>query len=310
MNYKLYIVSVDQGNAFLGFNVDRGRTPFTIVGVPLDVSSSFRSGCREAPTRIRTVSRSLELCSVLTGLNIERIGFEDIGDIVLPPGDVKTSLSRIEEMVEELLREGRIPILLGGEHTITLPSFKALASLSRTPCLLVFDSHADLRDEYLGSRYNHATVIRRILDETQGQVLIVGARAVSKEEVEEYKRFRGRLEIVKLWQGSDPKEVSEEMRKRVAVCEDIYISIDVDILDPSYAPGVQTPEPLGIDPLSLLKILETVVDKRVRVVDIVEVAPPYDYSDITSFLAAKIIIELAAIIYLRRGYSVEGYRCW
>jgi agmatinase len=310
MNYKLYIVSVDQGNAFLGFNVDRVRTPFTIVGVPLDVSSSFRSGCREAPTRIRTVSRSLELCSVLTGLNIERIGFEDIGDIVLPPGDVKTSLSRIEEMVEELLREGRIPILLGGEHTITLPSFKALASLSRTPCLLVFDSHADLRDEYLGSRYNHATVIRRILDETQGQVLIVGARAVSKEEVEEYKRFRGRLEIVKLWQGSDPKEVSEEMRKRVAVCEDIYISIDVDILDPSYAPGVQTPEPLGIDPLSLLKILETVVDKRVRVVDIVEVAPPYDYSDITSFLAAKIIIELAAIIYLRRGYSVEGYRCW
>jgi agmatinase len=309
MDYKVYLVNIGQENAFLGFNVGRSRTPFTIVGVPLDISSSFRSGCREAPTRIRTTSRSLELCSTITGLNIEKIGFEDLGNVVLPPGDVRESLNRIESIVKSLLEEGRIPILLGGEHTITLPSFKALSSLSRAPCLLVLDAHADLRNEYLGSRYNHATVIRRILDETQGYVLIAGARAISREEVDEYKRFRDRLDIVKLWQGSDIKEISKEIKSRMAKCAKVYISIDIDTLDPSYAPGVQTPEPLGVDPLSLLRILEAVVDHRVQAIDVVEVAPPYDPSDITSFLAAKIIIELAAMIYLHRGYGGEEYRC-
>lgn len=314
MSYRVYILEVGHESAFLGFNVDRTRTPFTVVGVPLDISSSFRGGCREAPASIRIASKSLELCSILTNLNMERIGFEDIGDIVLSPGDINTSLKRIEEAVKGLLSDGRIPILIGGEHTITLPSFKALALRSSSPCLLVFDAHADLRDEYLGSKYNHATVIRRILDETEGYVLLVGSRAVSKDEVDAYKKLSSRIDIFKLWHGNMSRDIvrgiAGEIREKLSTCSDIYVSIDLDIVDPAYAPGVQTPEPLGIDPATLLGILKDVVDNRVKIFDVVEVAPNYDLSSATSFLAAKIIIEVAALRYLHMMQDIEKYRCW
>ncbi|MEM3980292.1 MAG: arginase family protein, partial [Ignisphaera sp.] len=245
MSYRVYVLEVGHENAFLGFNVDRAKTPFTVVGVPLDISSSFRGGCKEAPASIRTASKSLELCSILTGLNIEYIGFEDIGNIVLSPGDINTSLKRVEEVVKGLLSDSRIPILIGGEHTITLPSFKALALQSLRPCLLVFDAHADLRDEYLGSKYNHATVIRRILDETKGYVLLVGSRAVSKYEVDTYRRFSDRIHIFKLWHGNMSKDTTRsmigEIKEKLSTCSDIYVSIDLDVVDPAYAPGVQTP---------------------------------------------------------------------
>lgn len=314
MNYTIHVLEVGHENAFLGFNADRAKTPFTVVGAPLDISSSFRGGCREAPASIRTASKSLELCSLLTGLNMEYIGFEDIGNIVLSPGDINASLKRIEEVVKELLGNGRIPILIGGEHTITLPGFKALALSSSSPCLLVFDAHADLRDEYLGSRYNHATVIRRTLDETKGNVLLVGSRAISKEEVDAYKNFSNRVNIIKLWHGNASRDtirgITEEIQGKLTVCDDIYVSIDLDIVDPAYAPGVQTPEPLGIDPTTLLDILKNVVDNRVKIFDVVEVAPHYDSSGATSFLAAKVIIEVAALRYMHMAQNVEKHRCW
>uniref|UniRef100_A0A7C2VDW3 Agmatinase n=1 Tax=Ignisphaera aggregans TaxID=334771 RepID=A0A7C2VDW3_9CREN len=310
MARELYIVGVEQKGSFLGFSVDANRSPFTIVGAPLDMSSSFRGGAGEAPARIREASKSLELCSVFTGLDFESIGFVDLGDIVMMPGDINGSLNRIERVVGELIDAKRVVFVLGGEHTITLPAFKALASKSSKPCLLVFDAHTDLRDEYLGSRYNHATVVRRILEETKGRIVLVGARAVSREEVEASKRLNHRINIISIWQGNIPTDLATRVLKPLEECSDIYVSIDIDFLDPSYAPGVQTPEPLGIDPLTLLNLLRLVAGKNIRIVDIVEVSPPHDPADVTSFLAAKIIIEFASLIYARSTSHSNAERCW
>lgn len=310
MSFKMYIASIGNDRAFLGFNANRDKTPFTVLGVPLDISSSFRRGSSTAPQRIREVSRSLELCSVSTGLDMERIGFEDLGDIVLPPGDINAALSRIEEVVRGILDENRVTILIGGEHTVTLPGFKALASRSSRPCLLVFDAHADLREEYLGSRYNHATVVKRVLDEVGGRVVIVGARALSKEEVDTQRKLSNRITVVNTLRGFADGNIGQELSENLKECNDIYVSIDMDVIDPAYAPGVQTPEPLGIDPVSLLNILNKIVDDRVRLIDIVEISPIYDVSDITSFLAARIIVEVAALVYMSKYRGRENYRCW
>lgn len=295
---------------FLGFSMDKDRTPFTILGVPLDMSTSFRGGSSMAPSRIRMVSKSLELCSLLTGIDIESIGFEDLGDMVLPPGDMLSSLRMIEEGVRRLLDKNRVLFIIGGEHTLTLASFKSLSVQSMAPCLLVFDAHTDLRDTYLGSRYNHATVLSRILEETNGNIILIGARAISREEIETYNKFRDRIEIVKLWQGNIRPSLGEEIYIKLKKCSDVYISIDFDILDPAYAPGVQTPEPLGIDPTTLLNILDLIIDDNVRVIDIVEITPQFDLSDVTSFLAAKVIVEVAAIAYRGMHKDVKNYSCW
>ena len=236
------------------------------------MTTSFRGGSAEAPSRIRYVSRSLELCSVLTDVDIESIGFEDLGDIVLPPGDMKASLERIERVIAELLSENRIVFAVGGEHTITLPAFKSLSRKSRKACLLVFDAHADLRDEYMGSKYNHATVIRRIAEETNGKIVVVGARALSREELIEYKKLMNYVNIVRIY-GDYLPVTTFSLREALKECTDIYVSLDIDVIDPSFAPGVQTPEPLGMSSIMLLRMLSEVIDSRVRMVDIVEVTP-------------------------------------
>ncbi|MEM1683512.1 MAG: agmatinase [Ignisphaera sp.] len=310
MYSKMYLTDIESGEAFLGFNKNKNETPFTILGIPLDMSSSFRGGCGIAPRRIRFVSRSLELCSTMTGIDVESIGFEDVGDVVLSPGDMQSSLKRIEYVVRELLEDkDRILIAIGGEHTITLPIFKSLAS-ERSQCLVVLDAHADLRDEYLGSRYNHATVIRRTIEETKSRIILIGARALSREEIEAYHQLKEYITIIRVWQGNIHSNIEKELLHELESCSRLHISIDMDILDPTYAPGVQTPEPLGLDPATLLKILSLVANNRVRVIDLVEVSPIYDQSDVTSFLAAKIIIELTATIYKNiYGDRAEKYMC-
>lgn len=307
-NARFYISSIGDGESFLGFN--KNKSPFIIVGIPLDISTSFRGGSSIAPERIRRVSRSLELCSIFTNIDIEHIGFNDIGNIILPPGDISLSLNRIESTIKELLNENKTLFLIGGEHTITLPSFKSFTYKSLAPCLLVFDAHIDLRDEYLGSKYNHATVMRRILEETNNRIILVGARSICREEIESFKKFRDRIDIIRIQGKHTPTiEVYKTIQKKLEECTSIYISIDMDILDPAYAPGVQTPEPIGIDPVTLLGFLDKVINEKIKVIDIVEVSPLFDKSDSTSFLAARIIIEIAAFIYRYIDKEYEKYLC-
>lgn len=306
---NIYLSGISESNAFLGFNKQLEETPFIVVGAPLDMSTSYRGGCSRAPKALREVSKSLELCTAFSNIDLEQVGFHDIGDIVLVPGDILQSLARIENVVYEILGYNKIVFILGGEHTITLPAFKAFSRRFQDPCIIVFDAHADLRHEYLGSRYNHATVIKRISEETQyKKIVVVGARAISREEIEQVKSMDSRISVIRVV-GSAQTNFVERLEREIKACENNpkYLSIDIDFIDPSYAPGVQTPEPLGSTPTDLLNAISRIVDEKLLAIDIVEITPGYDPSEITAFLGAKIVVEIAGMI-ARRLKVRNG--CW
>ncbi|MEM0026661.1 MAG: agmatinase [Ignisphaera sp.] len=306
---NIYLSNILESNAFLGFNKSLEETPFMVVGAPLDMSTSYRGGCSRAPKALREASKSLELCTALSNIDLEQIGFHDLGDIVLAPGDILQSLARIENVIYEILGYNKIVFILGGEHTITLPAFKAFSKRFQDPCLIVFDAHTDLRHEYLGSRYNHATVIKRVSEEAQyKKIIIVGARAISREEIEQVKSMDSRISVIRVT-GSVQANVIERLEKEIEVCKNNpkYLSIDIDFMDPSYAPGVQTPEPLGSTPTDLLNAISRIVDEKLLAIDIVEITPEHDLSEITTFLGAKILTEIAGMVARRLNI---GSGCW
>ncbi|MEM0016232.1 MAG: agmatinase [Saccharolobus sp.] len=286
----------ENNTKFAGFN--KQSSPFTIIGIPMDITSSYRPGSRFAPNSIRNSAQYIEFFSIRTGVDMGDIGFNDVGDIVLHPSNVEENLSRISSVISYFHENQKIPISIGGEHTITAGIIKGLKR--EDLCVISFDAHLDLRDEYMGYRYSHACVMRRISDYNV-KIIEVGNRAISKEELE-YAKHKGILfftpQQIRLL---GVKEVSRRIITSTQECKSIYISIDMDSIDPAYAPGVATPEPEGIDPTTLLDIINLIVDKRVIGFDIVEISPSYDSSGITSVLGAKIVLEIAASIYKARS---------
>jgi agmatinase len=253
------------------------------MGIPLDLTSSFRPGCRFAPQKIREASFNLETYLPSAGVDVfEKLLISDLGDLCLP-SDLEEAGIMIEEETSKVAKEGKLPILLGGEHTLTYFTCRAL----KPDCVLYLDAHADLRDEWLGKRLCHATVARRLLDFLPSKCLKqVGIRSCAKEEDE----FRKKCGLQ--WYSEIEEEVAHE------ICEElsgkrVYLSLDVDILDPAFAPGVSCPEPGGISTLQLLKFLRALKGIKLCGVDVVEVCPPFDNGE-AAFAAAKIIYEILA----------------
>jgi agmatinase len=283
---------------FGGFEWERSRTVFSLLGVPFDSTSSFKPGSRFAPDYLRFSSRSLELYSIRSSIDMEEIGIYDEGDIAVSHGDPQKTLEILENVVRELVAEGRIPILLGGEHTVSLGSVKGL---SRGTGVLVLDAHMDLRDDFMGNKYSHACVSRRLLEILgPGSMFMVGVRAFTRDEMRV--AMKNGVEFI------TAPELRREGRRAAAGkilrwmdnFKDIYISIDIDVLDPAFAPGTGTPEPDGIATWELLDLLHEVVDERTQAFDLVEVNPMVDTSGITSALGAKIVFEVASYIYSKR----------
>lgn len=192
------------------------------------------------------------------------------------------------------MKTKKIIISIGGEHTISAGVIKGLQKEGL--CIISFDAHLDLRDEYMGYKYDHACVMRRI-SEYGVKILEIGSRAISREELEYARRNGIAFFTPQQIRLLGVKEVARKIINSTQECKSLYISIDMDGLDPAYAPGVATPEPEGLDPTTLLDIINLIVDKRVVGFDIVEISPPYDISGITSVLGAKIIMETSASIY-------------
>lgn len=261
----------------------------TIVGAPLDISATYKPGTRLAPERIRVVSCNLELYSTFTDTCLEDTCFNDLGDLALPPGDLWGSLEILGRVVEGLFNEytGSTPIFIGGEHTITYPIVRYLRKNVDT--VIVFDAHLDLRDVYMGSRWNHSTVFRRLCEDLRLPIVYFGSRAISLEE-KIFAEESGLIEIHGVREISAGVKIGDYGR--------IYVSIDMDVLDPSYAPGVSNPEPIGITPIQLIETLGRIVEASDKLigVDIVETNPLVDVNDVTSALASKIVFELAGLI--------------
>jgi len=284
---------------FTGICYDPNKTRYIVIGAPLDMSSSYRSGSGEAPEAIRRISKSLELCSIMTGVDVESVGIADVGDAPLIPGNLEDSLGAIMRFAASFISTGKLPIVLGGEHTISFATLSAVkGSYGKGVCMAVFDAHLDLRNEYLGSTVNHATVMRRIIEAINPiKVVYVGSRAVSREEAEFLEKMKGSIAVasMKTLLSSGIHETAKRLADEVSVCDAVYLSIDVDVVDPAFAPGVQTPEPVGLTPREVLELLEYIVDSKLVGVDIVEVAPKYDPSEITAALAARFVVEIVGM---------------
>ncbi len=296
LNSRAMLYIQEPIKAFGGYSISYDKAKYVVIGVPLDETATFKPGYRFAPAKIREVSEALETYSLRIRSDYEGSPVHDIGDIVIVPGDIEQSLYRIEEILKNLMFDSKIPIILGGEHTITYPVMKALKDLK--PCLIVFDAHFDLRYEYLGSRMCHATVMRRI-SEVIGfkNMLFIGTRGLCSEEADLIRQKGVEYLPAYIILKQDLSGTINNIRKFTRNCEKIYLSIDMDVFDPSYAPAVGNPEPEGLTPTIVLDVLSYLVDDKLIGLDVTEIVPQYDVNDVTSLLASKVIME--TIVYHR-----------
>lgn len=261
------------------------HTPGVILfGSPLDLTSSFRSGTRSGPRQIREAGECLEDYSIALDRDVRNIKVIDQGDLELPPGDLEQSLKRIEEAAAMALEKGMPFVSLGGEHLITLSLAKA--ALGRHPdlVLLQLDAHADLAETYEGKPLTHATVMRRVAELLgPGRVVQMGIRSATAEEVV----FAH--EQTRLFGGPPPEDIGQTLKWLGE--RPVYLTIDMDVVDPAFAPGVSTPEPGGWSSGELFQVLSRMAGLHVVGMDIVEVCPPFDPAGITTTLAAKVLRE-------------------
>jgi len=256
-----------------------------IFGAPLDITVCFRSGTRGGPAAVRAMSYCLEEYSLDQGRDLRSVAFHDLGDVLLPPGAIQESLARIEAVTECVCGDGKVPVVFGGEHLITWPVVRAIAARHSGLALVHLDAHADLRAEYLGVAFSHATVMRRIGELLGPENLFhFGIRSADRSEMEVARRS-GAFHLHRILPGL--VEALAVLRNRP-----VYVSLDMDVVDPAFAPGVGTPEPAGVTPQELLDAVRLLRGLSIVGLDVVEVNPVYDPSGITALLAAKFIREM------------------
>ncbi len=255
-----------------------------LVGIPLELTVTFRTGTRGGPQAIRMASEGLEDFSPYLEDELSRYNFYDAGDLLLPFGNLQTSLERIAALTRQIIKDGKFPLFLGGEHLLSYPVVKAFAEYFSDLLVIHIDAHADLREDYLGEAFSHATVMRRICE-------VVGANNVYQFAV----RSGTREEFTFARKSTNfyPFRLLDAFKECIPLFRDrpLYITFDIDVLDPAYAPGTGTPEPGGVTPHEVWQLFTCFRKLNVVGFDLVEVAPPQDPSGITALLAAKIVRE-------------------
>ena len=288
----LYVFPVKPG--FSGFDVGRDKAKFIIIGVPFDSTTSQRPGTRFGPKFLREASIGLEGYSLRTNKFPEDLMVHDAGDLSVLHGDLRETQKRLENVINDIRSERKIPILIGGEHSITLAPIKSL----KPDLLIVFDAHLDLRNEWPpGVKNSHATVMRRIAEYIGlDNIIFIGSRAYSREEYELIKNSKT-LIFNPNYLEKNITESLYKIKELIHRANNIYLSIDLDVLDPSQAPGVGDPEPEGISLTLLLDVLDNITKytKNIIGADLVELSPPYD-PGFTAHVAAKILFELISMI--------------
>ncbi len=271
-------------SGFLGSSADYWGADTVILGAPMDQTASFRPGARDGPRQIRSVSEVLEEYSPRLDRDLSDYRYADLGDVTMVPGRVEENLERIAHSARTVFRDGKLLVMLGGEHLVTLPAVQCAAEVYPGLSVVHFDAHADLREMYLGMRLSHATVMRRVVEIIGGGSLFqFGIRSGTREEfafARSSVNFHGGLK------SGDVVKAAEKLREKP-----VYITLDIDVLDPSFAPGTGTPEPGGCTPDELFAALEALAGLNVVGFDLVEVCPAYDRSERTSILAAKLVRE-------------------
>jgi len=281
---------------FADASKDFSSSKFIILGVPFDGTSSYRCGSKFAPDEIRKASYNLESYILEHTIDLSSVPIHDMGNIGTLDefGSAKEVIDTVYSTLSEIIPD-KFPIMLGGEHSITIGAAKALEKLKDVGIIFI-DAHADFRDQYLGNRYSHACTARRAYEILNGRVLSIGVRSVSKEETIDAEKLNytwiDTYEFQRLgW------KLAIEKALDILNVEKIYLSIDIDGIDPSYAPGTGTPEFFGLTPFDVKNIIGFLGDMLIGA-DITEVSPPYDNGN-TSILAARLVQEIIAIKWRR-----------
>ena len=267
----------------MGQNPDYETSKVVMLGLPFDGTVSYRPGSRFAPEQIRLASWGLEEYSPYFDKHLEDVNFHDAGDLEFPLGNTCKSLDVIERNVGDIYKDGKKVFGIGGEHLVTLPEIKALSKYYNNLAIVHFDAHTDLRQEYLGEKMSHSAVIRHCSDIVGPEnIRQIGIRSGMKEEFEFMKIHNT---LAKNFSDLDCLKDKK-----------IFVTVDLDVLDPSIMPGTGTPESGGMDFNTLIDWFKYLKDFDIVGADVVELAPDYDASGVSTAVASKVIRELLMIL--------------
>ncbi|MFZ2537782.1 MAG: agmatinase [Oscillospiraceae bacterium] len=273
---------------FIGCDKEYNEADIVLFGAPFDGTTSFRPGTRFASKAIRSESFGIETYSPYQDKDLCDCAIFDAGDLELPFGNTKKVLSEIEEFTNQILMDNKLPVMIGGEHLVTLGSVRAVAKKYSDLHIIHFDAHADLREDYLGETLSHATVMHRIWDVVgDNKIYQFGIRSGEKAEFD----FAKEHTIMQKFNLNGLSEVVEKLKGKP-----VYFSLDLDVLDPSIFPGTGTPEAGGITFHELLTAIIELSGLNIVACDINELSPVYDQSGVSTAVACKILRELLLIL--------------
>lgn len=268
---------------WMGQNPNYETSDIIMLGLPFDGTVSYRPGSRFAPEQIRLASWGLEEYSPNFDKHLTDVNFHDAGDLELPLGNTYKSLDVIEQNVEDIYKDGKKVFSIGGEHLVTLPEIKAVSKFYKDLAIVHFDAHTDLREEYLGEEMSHSAVIRHASKIVGPEnIKQIGIRSGMKEEFEFMKEHKTLIHKF--------EELDTLKNKK------IFITVDLDVLDPSVMPGTGTPECGGMQFNELIEWFKYLKNFDIIGADVVELAPDYDASGVSTAVATKVIRELLMIM--------------
>ena len=273
---------------FIGCEKSFENAKTVIFGAPFDATTSYRPGTRFASKSIRAESYGIETYSPYQDRDLEDLAIFDGGDLELPFGNVEKALAAIETAAKSILDAKKLPIMLGGEHLVTLGAIRAVTEKYKDVHVIHLDAHADLREDYLGEPYSHASVIRRTWDITgDGKIFQFGIRSGEKAEF----AFAKEHTFLQKFNLDGLDEVIKSLHGKP-----VYFTLDLDVLDPSEFPGTGTPEAGGISFRELLTAITKIGTLHIVGCDLCELSPPYDPSGISTALACKTLREILLAI--------------
>ena len=277
---------------FMSMEDDYNESKLIVFGAGFDGTTSNRPGTRFASSSMRPEFYGLETYSPILDLDMDDYKICDIGDLELSIGNTDKVLDEIYKGTKAIVADSKVPFMIGGEHLVTLPSFKAVYEKYNDIYVLHFDAHTDLREEYNNNKNSHATVIKRIWDIVgDGKIFQFGIRSGTKEEFDfALKEKHTYMETHTINTFLDIVKSLED--------KNVYLTIDLDVLDPSIFPGTGTPEPGGISYREFEEVFKVLKNSNINLVglDIVELSPDYDNTNVSTVVACKILRELALIV--------------
>ena len=261
---------------------------YVVFGAPFDTTCTFHKGTRYGPAGIRDASHDFEMYESGHRVDLDGAGVYDAGDLPVTNLISEEMVKEVHSFSKKLVKDGKFPILLGGEHSVSPGCATAFDDIA----VLGIDAHADYRDEYNDNKNNHACAMRRIVDKFgEENVMWIAVRSMARAEHESSAKLIDSLAILRNGIDWTIKEIQKKLPDKK-----VYVTLDIDGIDPAYAPGTGTPEPYGITPFDVKQIIDALAPRMVGF-DVVEVSPPLD-TGVTSILAGRMVVNVIGATFV------------